>query len=150
MSQKSKTEGVCTSLVLSEHASTVKRLVSVCVCVLVWVGGLVSGYIYSTDTLRFAVVHMVMRCSLSFARKWIGCWCACACVCVFGLNAQLCRGVDHVCLLSGSNVSVSHAGLSVSSKALHFPVTAHKFGARQSTDSGPLAPLQPGMDHTLR
>ena len=33
MSQKSKTEGVRTSLVLSEHASTVRRLVRVCVCV---------------------------------------------------------------------------------------------------------------------
>ena len=32
MSQKSKTEGVRTSLVLSEHASTVRRLVRVCVC----------------------------------------------------------------------------------------------------------------------
>ena len=32
MSQKSKTEGVRTSLVLSEHASTVRRLVGVYVC----------------------------------------------------------------------------------------------------------------------
>ena len=32
MSQKSKTEGVRTSLVLSEHASTVRRLVRMCVC----------------------------------------------------------------------------------------------------------------------
>ena len=32
MRQKSKTEGVRTSLVLSEHVSTVRRLARVCVC----------------------------------------------------------------------------------------------------------------------
>src|SRR4029434_2572739 len=32
MSQKSKTEGVRTSLVLSEHASAARHLVRVCVC----------------------------------------------------------------------------------------------------------------------
>ena len=32
MSQKSKTEGVRTSLLLSEHASTGRRVVRVCVC----------------------------------------------------------------------------------------------------------------------